>query len=557
MEETDKRKGRDEEAIRWLIGNMTEDAEMESFVMAIPGSFNGEWGLEVWKNISNAIEDENTGRHEPAVAPSTDTNTNTNTHTAIPLVDDPHTDPMALIRRPHLPIVSPYSTTAHIQGENTMRELNIRVAHLLETCKNRDVFASEDLWRRRTRGCVETVVSLVCCAGAKLDQFGAIVKLLGDIGADQKVRESSSIGKDQMFVMRWTCLSLVAIQPILASDQGLHYHASLAISSLSEVRHHTGDEQTPMHIIETFYNALECLRELSGALPIVGNMEKEEARNILFNQKSLISELERIDAQDVDSADEWIRAVQRDVDRTTHGIICQLPGIKFDDAGIEPVSFSQLKELYRDRHKFPFIFPSHNLRRIRKVTHTFRNILNGEWDNAAFKEVTKDLREMFLSVGLDNPLQREVWRLQDLRNGGGLGFTVELFFLALRQLLSMSSSKETHSTLLIGTFRAITSDWSKYKNSLGTQKLLLEWVVSDNGIIFDSTDAYPDLIIKEFLILLANVLKGQGGPHIDKIKQHLTEELKSFFISSTRKAFYKEALKVITQAGVGAQESPS
>jgi len=45
MEETGDRKGRDGRAIRWLIGNMTEDAEMESFVMAIPGSFNGGWGL--------------------------------------------------------------------------------------------------------------------------------------------------------------------------------------------------------------------------------------------------------------------------------------------------------------------------------------------------------------------------------------------------------------------------------------------------------------------------------------------------------------------------------
>src|ERR1700730_12053598 len=57
MEETDGRKGRDERAVRWLVSNMTEDAEMESFVMAIPGSFNGEWGEEVWKNVSNAIED--------------------------------------------------------------------------------------------------------------------------------------------------------------------------------------------------------------------------------------------------------------------------------------------------------------------------------------------------------------------------------------------------------------------------------------------------------------------------------------------------------------------
>jgi len=240
--------------------------------------------------------------------------------------------------------------------------------------------------------------------------------------------------------------------------------------------------------------------------------------------------------------------VQRDVDRTTRGIIRQLPGINFDNAETEVVNLSQLKELYRDRHKFPFIFPSHNLKTIRKVTDTFRNILEGQSVNDSLKDVFKDLQEMFKLSGRDNPLRRELWRLQDLREGGGLGFTVELFFLALRQLLSTSSSKGFHSALLIGTFQAITPDWSKYKSPLGTQRLLLEWVVSDNGIIFHPTDAYPDLIVDEFLELLANVLKGQRGPHIDDIVKELTEKSNSPFVIPARQAFYKKALGYIPSA---------
>jgi hypothetical protein len=80
--------------------------------------------------------------------------------------------------------------------------------------------------------------------------------------------------------------------------------------------------------------------------------------------------------------------------------------------------------------------------------------------------------------------QRQLWRMQDLRDGSGFGFTVELFFLALQQLLSTSSSPESHSALYMGTFRAITSDWSKYKDSLGTQKILLDIVVK-RGWEFD------------------------------------------------------------------------
>jgi len=513
MRETETRKGRDEKAIRWLIGNMTEDAEMESLVMAIPGSFNGKWAMEVWENVSN------------------------------PLADDPDTGPMALQPRPDPPNVRPYSITAHIQGEHTMHELNTRVAHLLETCKNRDLFASEELWRKRTRGCVETAVSLVRCVGAELGQFGDIVKLLGDIGVDLKVRESSSEGKDLMFVMRWTCLSLVSIQPILASDRNLHNHASLAISSLTGDQDHTGEKQTSTRIIETFNNAMKCLQDLSDALILAGNIKEAEARDILRNNKSLISTLGGIGDQYDDSADTWIQAVQRDLVKTTHRIICQLPGIKFDDPDTESVHLSQPKESYRDRHKFQLMSPSHRLKRISEVARPFRNILEGQWNNVAFKEGIKDLQEV-LSLIRDDPLrrEREVWRLQDLHEGGGLGFTVELFFLALRQLLSTSSSEEYHSALLIGTFQAITSDWGKYKKNIGTQKLLLEWVVSDNGIIFDATNTYPGPIVDAFLKLLANVLEGQGGSHIDDIVQELTEKSNSPWVIPTRRTFYSKAL---------------
>src|SRR5260370_15003571 len=45
MEETEARKGRDVRAIRWLIDNLTQDAEMEKLSSAMPGSFNTDWGV--------------------------------------------------------------------------------------------------------------------------------------------------------------------------------------------------------------------------------------------------------------------------------------------------------------------------------------------------------------------------------------------------------------------------------------------------------------------------------------------------------------------------------
>jgi hypothetical protein len=385
--------------------------------------------------------------------------------------------------------------------------------------------------------------------GTDLDQFGDIVKLLGDIGVNLKVRESSSEGKDPMFVMRWTCLSLVAIQPILASDQSLHSHARLAMSSLTDDVYHTGEGQTRTSINETFKKALECLEKLSAALILDENIKEEDAKNIL---RDPISKLVDIGRQYDHNTDRWIQAVQRDLVKTTHRIICQLPGIKFADpdaksAYLSPLNqshlqpsqpkepyLSQLKESYRDPHRF-----SHRLERISQVAYTFQNLLVGPWNNVTFKEGINDLKDVLA------PLRREVWRLQDLCEGRGLGFTVELFFVALKQLLSASSSKESHSALM-GTFQAITSDSSKHESPLGTQQLLLDWVV-DNDIVFDPTDPYPDPIIDGFLKLLAAVLKGQSGSHIEDIVQLLTERLKGRLIP-TRRAFYEKALDEIKKA---------
>ena len=113
-------------------------------------------------------------------------------------------------------------------------------------------------------------------------------------------------------------------------------------------------------------------------------------------------------------------------------------------------------------------------------------------------------------------MQRQLWRLQDLDGGGGLGFTVELFFLAFTQLLSKSSSKESHSALYTGTFRAITSDWRHYKHSPGTQKLLLDIPLSRD---WEFNEDYPAYIVDEFLLLLGNVFEGQTGLHIEQARQ--------------------------------------
>ena len=60
MEENDGRKGRDVRAIQWLIDNRTEDDEMESFSIAIPGCFTSKWGIDVWRKVSEVKQYEDT-----------------------------------------------------------------------------------------------------------------------------------------------------------------------------------------------------------------------------------------------------------------------------------------------------------------------------------------------------------------------------------------------------------------------------------------------------------------------------------------------------------------
>jgi len=99
-----------------------------------------------------------------------------------------------------------------------------------------------------------------------------------------------------------------------------------------------------------------------------------------------------------------------------------------------------------------------------------------------------------------------------------------------------SSSREPYIT----TFRVITSDWRDYRHSLGTQKILLDAVASEQGIVhrFD----YPTYITDDVLVLLGNVLEGQTGPHIENAIQQLSRPDERFVMQE----FRTKALRAIS-----------
>jgi len=161
-----------------------------------------------------------------------------------------------------------------------------------------------------------------------------------------------------------------------------------------------------------------------------------------------------------------------------------------------------------------------------------RDITEGQ-DTEVHEETLKILeylREIRNPLGgLDYVMERQVWRLLDLRDGGGLGFTIELFFLALRELPSASSSSELEKAFYTGTFNVIKSNWKKSKNSAGTQRILLDLVcdlvIQGRGIFSDKP--YSPYIVEMLLDLVGKMVEGHGGSslHINEVMEELENYL--------------------------------
>ena len=552
MEETVARKDRDVQAIRWLIDNLTEDAEMERFLPAIPGSFNTDWGLEVWRKVGEDHESEDQSQGEPVARLHGDSTAHRplscwtirgflrpiihlvrNRATRHPPT---HATTRSLVPRP--PNVHWHSTTAHIRGENVVHKLCTRVAHSVEICKNRNLFANNDLWRNRARACIEVTASLVCCANAKLAWFGGIPELLGDIGSFEKMRELTLAGTDELFVRRWTCLSLVAIRPILGENLDVQSSTGRTVESFASVDTGNNDALAgAQKIDETLQKARDCLRGLRDAL--LNTEDLTEVKEILRDHESQISELEQINIEAhrlkwVDAEFYWMQDV---INHFSCHVISQFPGIldKVDPYYEENIPFSILSH---DPRKLQFIRPMMTLKSMYSPVRTLRNILEGRGDADAYKELLKILDNSPFSSWQGDEMQRQLWRLQDLHDGG-FGFTVNLFFVAFDQLFSTSPSMESHSALYTGTFRAITSDWSKHKDSLGTQNILLYIAMSHHRKFgFE----YPAYIFDEFLLLLGNVIEGRTGAHIIKARQ----EFESSIFPDPRR-FRERMLRVLTR----------
>ncbi|KAI9435184.1 hypothetical protein H4582DRAFT_708439 [Lactarius indigo] len=269
MEENDERKDRDVRAIRWLIDNRTEDDEMESFVMAIPGAFTSNWGIDVWKKSSQVTHHQgaNGGPNDPTILSQNDADLHLSVlprHRS-PLFQ-PTNYPLRLLQplariigmrfangTPHgvtdvtvnRRLISLVPDDLYGQGDLAINDLCKRVRHLVSTCDNYSIFANKELWHKRARGCVETAASLVIIANIKLEMFGDLRKLFHPL-YESIGRYHLAPGSDGLFVARLDSLSFVIVNHGMLGDNSTRMDAGNAVDNLSRLRFGTedSDEQT-------------------------------------------------------------------------------------------------------------------------------------------------------------------------------------------------------------------------------------------------------------------------------------------------------------------------
>jgi hypothetical protein len=509
------RKERDVRAFRWLVDKINGSNETHTFVLAMPGSFKQEWGRNVWKGVVG--DDRSTSHSNFQVQPY-----------------------------PGLPLAS-------AREGSTVHELCRCVRNFFYAYNNEGDFKDTEERQWRMRGCVETAASLVCCTRVELGLFGKVEKVLSKVlsklGDKERTNDPSTIISNPLFTVRWTCLSLVAIWKMVDANM-LQELAKFALDGFSRLHTDYGIPDTmdlmaiAQRIDSYLMKAWAPVVDLQLAFdsePWSLNRTEEDTIEILNSREESISELERIanEAVGVEDVDWRISFFQERMDGITHELMQRLPGVFFTRLKSESATPIMISEAF-DFPSIgttpvppPLIFPGQQIQSLCTLGPRLRDIIEGQ-NTERHEETLKSLeslREIPVSLrGLNYLMKRQLWRLLDLRDGRGLGFTIELFFLALRQLeiSSTSSSSELKEVYYTGTFKAITSHWKNCKKSTGTQQILLDLlsdlVIRGRGAFSNFT--YPPYIVEMLLDLVGKMVEGHRGlnPHINEVIEELENE---------------------------------
>ena len=540
MKDNQSRKDRDVRAFQWLVDNINGSNETHNFVLAMPGSFKEEWGINVWKGV---VEDVRSTSHS---------NSQVQPHPGLPL--------------------------ASARERPTVYELCRYVRNVFYAYNNEGNFLDAEERRRRLRGCVETAASLVCCTGIELALFGEVGEALSEVGAKEKSNSPLTIRSNPLFAVRLTCLSLVAIRKMVYDNRRrIREVAKISLDGIAHLQTDYGYQQDTMALMAVSQRVDDYL--MMAWVPVVDlhqeiepwslNGAESDIERVLNSHTCTesISELERIatEAGGVEDVDWYFSFLLDTVDDITHKLIQRLPGVFFDKPKlVGPIMISEVFDfLPVGTTPVPpqLTLPGRQIQSLCTLGRKLRDIIEGQ--NTESQEETlkslESLRNIPVSLrGRNYRMKRQLWRLLDLRDGDGLGFTIELFFLALRQLelSSTSLSPEWKKVFYNGTFEAMTSGWENSKDSVGTQRVLLDLlcdlIIRSRGAFSNFT--YPPYTVEMLLELVGKMVEGHEGfhQHIDDIVQEL-EDVNSRNIMDNE--LLEKVLNVIDTSGTAPPNS--
>jgi len=310
---------------------------------------------------------------------------------------------------------------------------------------------------------IATVASLVFYVDVKLEEFGDLGVVLRELGDSEKIRKRSKTGSDGSFVQHWTCLSLVTVSRWCLNNGLIERYAHHAIDRLSKFgdssgRTNTGDlDEKALDnagTIDKYFKTTSefCVYGLSAAFNLrqVG-MTEEHVREVLArDHEGDIANIERISAaanqmEDIDRAISYINETIKIVDRQ---LSQHIPGLSFDEfKGMDPMPLDQFFDLSAIEGKLitpQFVFLRQRLQLLCSLAPKLRDIMDGR-GNGAYKEILESMKTLSDTgherrvrldpvrpvMGQRHVMERQLWRLQDLRDGGGFGYSIERFFLAL------------------------------------------------------------------------------------------------------------------------------
>ncbi len=516
MDESKGRKKRDARAIRWVIDSLTEDSELEPFVLGVPGSFNSKWGKNVWDVVAMEEENRDSGGGTSTSQPNEGAE-------------------LAVVTRTHGgPPLSPIP----VERENTIRDLSGRITRLLKTCTDPGVLPTEDARRKRARACVDASLSFVLSIDDDWEWFAEpeiMSQALTYLGDVERIREPTIPGFDAAFAVRWTCMALVAVRRTLKT-QAVRTAARRVITCLAEVHGNNGENEDEAaaktsgivdHHLKRGWDAADTLRTALIREVDPDKME-EQFTDTLRDSQDAIKDLG--DAWNslgwADKADDAIVDLVRTMVHTTGGVLGYLPTAvlswahdprRMPDVGMRPVP----------PHLMPqFIPPRLLVQRLWLCVWALRNMATTDWGSSLYHPKTlgdlcspeTDVHEIRRVIDLTSaPMKAQLWRLQDLHDGGHV-FMLELFMAAVRA--SKVSSHHSSRPYFVGTFKSLTSDLKELKDAPGTQRILvhlLRQVVPNDSET--SAEDVPAYIVDVFLTFIGEVLAGKKGTHITEAVQ--------------------------------------